>query len=181
MDILKKLPQEIENKVFFMIAEHPCAKMIKELRNKYQIDDDFNIIDEYFKRGRIVYGETRTNFCDNYNLFAITHFTVMHIDFEPIRKDFSNIYSISQTKELFTILIPCGSQPYRDNIERIEFRSEFGTHRIYHHKYGHSYFEFDDESSSEEEDSTDEEEEELERRIWQEHYHLNYNNIYQYI
>ena len=30
MDILKKLPQEIENKVFFMIAEHPCARAFKQ-------------------------------------------------------------------------------------------------------------------------------------------------------
>ena len=161
MDILKKLPQEIENKVFYMIAEHPCARMIKELRNKYQIDDDFNIIDDYFKHGRIVYGETRTNFCDNYNLFAITHFTMRLINFddfkeylpEPDRKDFSNIYSINQTNELFTLIIP-----NRNKILRIEFRSEFGIHTIYHHRHGHSYCEVDDESPSEE-DSTDEEEE----------------------
>ena len=30
MYILKKLPQEIENKVFFMIAEHPVARIIKD-------------------------------------------------------------------------------------------------------------------------------------------------------
>ena len=29
MDILKKLPQEIENKVFYMVAEHPCARAFK--------------------------------------------------------------------------------------------------------------------------------------------------------
>ena len=30
MDMIKKLPQEIENKIFYMTAEHPCAKMIKD-------------------------------------------------------------------------------------------------------------------------------------------------------
>jgi hypothetical protein len=29
MDILKKLPQEIENKVFYMVAEHPVARVFK--------------------------------------------------------------------------------------------------------------------------------------------------------
>lgn len=34
MDILNKLPQEIENKVFYMVAEHPCARIIKNHINE---------------------------------------------------------------------------------------------------------------------------------------------------
>ena len=34
MDILNKLPQEIENKVFYMIAEHPCSTIIKDEYNR---------------------------------------------------------------------------------------------------------------------------------------------------
>ena len=30
MDILKKMPQDIENKIFYMIAEHPVARAFKE-------------------------------------------------------------------------------------------------------------------------------------------------------
>ena len=30
MDILKKMPQDIENKIFYMIAEHPVARVFKE-------------------------------------------------------------------------------------------------------------------------------------------------------
>ena len=30
MDMIKMLPQEIENKIFYMIAEHPVAKIFKE-------------------------------------------------------------------------------------------------------------------------------------------------------
>ena len=147
MDIIYKLPDDIANKIYLMIGEHPCARMITELKNKYQFDDDFNIFDEHFKHDRLFYDETRTSFCDNYNLFAITHFTMRLINFdvfkeylpEPERKDFSNIYSINQTKELFTIITPS-----RNKILRIVFKSEFERHRIYHHICGHSYFEFDD-------------------------------------
>jgi hypothetical protein len=34
MDMIKMLPQEIENKIFYMVAEHPCARMIKHRRNE---------------------------------------------------------------------------------------------------------------------------------------------------
>ena len=164
MDIIDKLPDDIANKIYLMVGEHPCARMINELKNKYQFDHDFNLIDEHFMHDFKFYdSEKRTNYCsapgggepsdflrkssgDNYNLFAITHFTVRLINFNEsihylpasYRKYFSKIYSIDQSEELFTIITT-----NRDKISRIIFRSEFGIHRIYHNKYGHSYFEFD--------------------------------------
>ena len=43
MDMIKMLPQEIENKIFYMIAEHPCSKIIKDeykrLLNKSRSDE----------------------------------------------------------------------------------------------------------------------------------------------
>ena len=42
MDILKNLPQEIENKFFYMIAEHPVATLFKKYVRVYYFTNTEN-------------------------------------------------------------------------------------------------------------------------------------------
>ena len=72
---IQDLPNEIQNKIFYYYAEHPCAKMIKDIYKKeYVIDVDYGFDED---------GDmTLTEIKEKVNTFKISEnrFMIYHID-----------------------------------------------------------------------------------------------------
>ena len=72
---IQDLPNEIKNKIFYYYAEHPCAKMIKDIYKEEYINDvDYGLDDD---------GDmTLTEIEDKVNTFRISEnkYMIYHID-----------------------------------------------------------------------------------------------------
>jgi hypothetical protein len=77
MDMIKMLPQEIENHIFYMVAEHPCARIIKQRRHEISMKEYF-----YKKRPQLL--------IDNFNKL---HFDVGCIKLRLYKHLFNKVYT----------------------------------------------------------------------------------------
>ena len=148
MDIMyycssQHLPDDVVNKIYKFLDPHPLATIIKESKKEYtnEINCSINIIDEHFEHRTTSFHNKShlLEHADNYNVFAITFFTIRHNIKKFCKNLFSNprhrikeerwwvspIYSY-YNDELFTVTTMEGGM-----VNQIRFYSDLGKHIIY--------------------------------------------------